>query len=90
MAHPLVVHVMRDKYDIYCGRWNPKVPINSIWANPFKDGTREENIQRYIDYLAERPDLLRQVHTLKGKVLACWCAPLDCHLDVLAMLANDV
>jgi hypothetical protein len=26
---------------------------------------------------------------LKGRVLGCWCAPLACHGDVLAQLAND-
>lgn len=90
MAHPLVVHVMRDSYDVYVGRWNPKIPheSRSIWHNPFREGTREENIQKFIDYLAEQPHLLEQLHELKGKRLACWCAPRDCHADILAELAN--
>lgn len=33
--------------------------------------------------LPERPDLER----LRGKRLACWCAPLPCHGDVIAEVA---
>jgi len=83
---------MKDPYDVYIGRWNPKVQINSIWKNPFvtgKDGTREEVIQKFCDYLATRPDLLEQLSSLKGKVLGCWCGrDKDCHGDILAQLAN--
>jgi len=88
--HPLVVHVMRSKYDIYCGRWNPKVPQHSIWYNPFSQGSREENIAKFKEYLLTSEYLMAQLPTLKGKVLACWCAPKDCHCDVLAELANKV
>ena len=89
MAHPLVVHAAYEEYDVYIGRWHPKIPIQSIWHNPFKDGTREENIQKFINYLAEKPELLAQIHTLKGKRLGCWCKPKMCHGNVLVALAND-
>lgn len=89
MSHPLVVHVMREPYDVYVGRWNPKVPHHSIWHNPFKDGSREQNIARFKEYLVSKPDLMVRLSELKGKKLACWCAPKDCHADVLAELAND-
>ena len=93
MAHPLVVHAAYEKYDVYIGRWNAKIPIRSIWQNPFKigpDGTREEVIQKFIEYLANQPDLLAQIPTLKGKILGCWCGKgKDCHGDVLATLANE-
>lgn len=26
---------------------------------------------------------------LKGKVLACWCKPLDCHGDILMAVADE-
>jgi hypothetical protein len=26
---------------------------------------------------------------LRGKILGCWCAPLPCHADILAEVAND-
>jgi hypothetical protein len=28
------------------------------------------------------------IDALRGKDLVCWCAPLDCHADVLLELAN--
>jgi hypothetical protein len=81
---------MRDpSYDVYIGRWNPKVPHKSIWHNPFKDGTREENIQNFREYLLKSPELMAKLPELKGKKLACWCAPKECHGDVLAELANQ-
>lgn len=61
------------------------------WGNPFKigkDGTREEVIEKYRAYIQTRPDLLAAIPSLKGKRLMCWCAPLACHGDILAELAN--
>jgi hypothetical protein len=79
-----VVHCKREPYDVYIGR-------GSKWGNPFKigvDGTREEVIAKYCDYIANRPDLLNSLHELRGKVIGCWCAPQACHGDVLAELAD--
>lgn len=79
-----VVHCKRDPYDIYIGR-------PSKWGNPFtigQDGTREEVIQKYIDWLENQPDLLNDIDELRGKTLGCWCSPNACHGDVLAELAN--
>ncbi len=63
----------------------------SKWGNPFKigpDGTRDEVIAKYRDYLLDRPDLIAQRNELRGKNLICFCAPLACHADVLLKLAN--
>lgn len=63
----------------------------SRWGNPFKigrDGTREEVVAKYEQYLLGRPDLLARLPDLRGKDLACWCHPLACHGDVLLRLAN--
>ena len=85
------VHVMRDEYDIYIGRASPRKGLKaSVWANPFKigrDGTRAEVIAKYRAYLQTRPDLLAHLAELRGKRLACWCAPEPCHGDVRAELA---
>lgn len=35
-----------------------------------------------------QPKLLNSLHELKGKTLACFCAPKACHGDVLLELAN--
>ena len=92
-------------YDIYIGREYKKRGYNleySEWHNPFeigKDGTRDQVIQKYEHYLLnERPDLVARLGELKGKELACWCAPkgraltkddpLCCHGQVLARLAK--
>jgi transcriptional regulator with XRE-family HTH domain len=82
-----------EPYDVYIGRANPRKGLKqSIWRNPFKegrDGTREEVIERFERHLLkERPDLLERLPELKGKVLACWCAPEPCHGDVLLRLAQ--
>lgn len=80
-----VVHCKVHPYDAYIGR-------GSIWGNPFvigKDGTREEVISKYEEWLHTQPQLLEQIHKLKGKVLGCWCSPRACHGDILARLANE-
>lgn len=82
-----VVHCRREPYDVYIGRAVPRLGLSqSKWANPFrigKDGTREECIAKYREYLLSRPDLLEDLEELRGKVLGCWCKPAPCHGDVL-------
>ena len=52
---------------------------DSIWSNPFKtgkDGTREEVLEKYRNYIiqkVERNEL--DLNQLRGKVLGCWCKP---------------
>lgn len=81
-----VVHCKREKYDVYIGRPSP-------WGNPFtigKDGTREEVIQKYKEWIQTQPLLMQEVLSLKGKVLGCWCSPRPCHGDVLIDLAEGL
>ncbi|GGS97887.1 adenylosuccinate lyase [Streptomyces chromofuscus] len=66
--------------------YNPFVPDT---ATRKRDGTRAEVIALYRAYLLERPDLLDLVPDLRGRTLACWCAPQPCHADVLAELAES-
>lgn len=69
---------------IYVGR-------PSKWGNPFRigyDGTRDEVISRYENYLGES-GLIDDIAELRGKDLVCWCAPKPCHADVLLRLANE-
>lgn len=56
---------------------------------------REDALRRFREalpkWLEERgPDgrPLRDLSELRGKDLACWCAPLPCHADILLELAN--
>ena len=80
----IVVNVKTEAYDVYIGR-------PSIWGNPFKlprDGSRDECIEKYRKWILHQPHLLSRVHELRGKRLGCFCAPLKCHGDVLAALAD--
>jgi hypothetical protein len=73
-----------EPHDIYIGRPSP-------WGNPYvigRDGNRDAVIAKYRGWLLRNPQLLAQLPTLRGKVLACYCAPLACHGDVLVELAN--
>ncbi|NLG01739.1 MAG: DUF4326 domain-containing protein [Lentisphaerae bacterium] len=79
-----VVHCKRERCDIYIGR-------PSEWGNPFeigKDGTRQQVINKYREWIKSQPALMAKIPTLKGKTLGCWCYPRPCHGDVLAELAD--
>lgn len=79
-----VVNISNERCDVYIGR-------GGIWGNPFKigrDGTRRDVIRKYRSWIATQPQLLAQLHTLHGKSLGCYCAPLPCHGDVLVELAS--
>lgn len=74
----------REHCDVYVGR-------PGIWGNPYvvgRDGTRDEVIAKYEEYLDRTPRLLRRLPELRGRNLTCWCAPLSCHADVLLRRAN--
>lgn len=78
----LVVHCKREPFDVYIGR-------PSKWGNPFvigRDGTRAQVIEHYRALMRGHEVEIRQ--ELRGKILGCYCAPLPCHGDVLAEIAN--
>jgi len=61
----------------------------TIFGNPYRIGThgnRDNVVTRYKRYFYNRikdPLFRKDVESLKGKVLACWCSPLSCHGDVI-------
>ncbi|WIY00180.1 DUF4326 domain-containing protein [Amycolatopsis mongoliensis] len=60
-------------------------------ASPFRpgpDGSREEVVTKYREYLLSRPDLLALLPGLRGKRLGCWCVPELCHAQVIAEIAD--
>ena len=64
------------------------------WGNPYRigrDGTREQVIARFRAELWRRIRAgemsLEELASLHGKTLACHCAPLPCHGEVLARAA---
>jgi Domain of unknown function (DUF4326) len=85
---------------VYIGhRWNFggwDLP-ESKWANPFTlprgrkaaPEERAEVIAQYERWLLAQADLMAALPGLRGKDLACWCAPKPCHGDVLLRLANS-
>ena len=78
-----VVHCKKSTFDIYIGRPSKR-------GNPFKNGAKEENIQNYETWIKSKPELLEQAKAeLRGKVLACWCAPKECHGHILSRIANE-
>jgi hypothetical protein len=89
-----IVNLKREPCDIYIGRANPRRRLRqSPYANPFKvgkDGTREEVIEKYREWLLAQPELVARAESeLKGKVLGCWCRPEACHGDVLAEIVDS-
>lgn len=92
VKYAVVVNSTKQKYDVYIGR-------PSKWGNPYthkrnaiakmRVGSRKIAIQKYREYILTRPDLLADLHELKGKVLGCWCKPGACHGDVLIQLMQE-
>jgi hypothetical protein len=63
------------------------------WGNPFvigRDGSREEVIEKYMDWFITQQHLIDALHELKGKNLVCWCAPCSCHGDFLLEISNEI
>lgn len=71
--------------------------VDGFFGNPYQigvDGDRQTVISRFQEYAAQRvtddPEYRSRVAALHGKRLFCWCAPQDCHADVLADLAASL
>ncbi len=71
------------------------IPVDrrTEWGNPFEmpyDGDRKTVVDHYANhYLPYKPSLLARLPELRGKALACWCAPELCHADVLKGRAEE-
>lgn len=81
----IVVNLRRTRdYDV-------RIDRQTVWGNPFvvgRDGDRADVIAKFREWATAQKWLMERVGELKGKRLACWCAPLPCHGDVLAELAE--
>ena len=81
-----------DESLIYIGRRNIRHGFKaSKWANPYVvgiHGTRREVLALYQDHLLGSPSLVAALPELAGKNLACWCAPDECHGNVLQEYAE--
>lgn len=79
------VNFYTDTYDVYIGR--PGKGMLGKFGNPFKDGTKEENIARFRELFYRRisidPSYKIQIEALRDKRLACFCPRgTPCHGDV--------
>ena len=73
---------------VYCGRPGP-------WGNPFamrnqSQAERDRVCDAFEQWFLAQPAMVaRAKQELKGKHLVCWCAPLRCHCETLARVANE-
>ena len=87
-----IVNLKREPHAVAYGA--VRIDRRTAWGNPFRigvHGDREQVIARY------RTDLWRRIRAgeislaalaaLNGRDLACHCAPLPCHGEVLARAA---
>ena len=85
-----LVYVGRQMSGVRAGGWDlPAHPLH----NPYtlsRYGTPEAAVAAYIRHFLDRPDLLDQAAVLRGKTLACWCAPELCHAHVIAWWADGL
>ena len=61
------------------------------WGNPYPLSryTRQEAVAAYRVWVSEKIASGKlDITELRGKDLVCWCAPADCHADILIELAN--
>lgn len=80
-----VVNLTEEHYDV-------RIDRKTKWGNPFTigvDGTRDEVIKKYAEWIKDQDYLIKSLPELKGKKLGCWCKPKRCHGDVLARMANQ-
>jgi len=94
---PRVVNIRNQQHAdaIYVGRAVPSRGLaDSPFGNPYKltraatPADRAEVIQKYRSWLLGQRELLRRLHELRGRTLACWCAPEPCHAHVLVELVD--
>ena len=104
-----VVHVLTGQpYDAYVGRANGRAGVRGhAFQNPYRIGAHGDRSQvlRKFEALMREHLLLdagnrRVLLELRGKTLACWCAPKDepltlddpivCHGQTLLKLAEEI
>lgn len=84
----VAVNIKRDAYDV-------RIDRKTRWGNPFpmkSESDRARVIAQYREWLwqqiKDKRITLEDLADLRGKRLACHCAPKACHGDVLAAAAE--
>lgn len=75
-----------NEFDMYMGRKGHG--YTGYFGNPFKEGTKEENIANFREYFYDKletdPVYKKKILNLKGLRLGCFCAlHVGCHVDVI-------
>lgn len=87
-----VVNLRREPFDVYIGRAGKG--HDGFFGNPFpvQNLGRKVALERFKEYFYKRlssdGEYRRRVLELKGKRLGCFCRPLLCHGDWLAVYAD--
>ena len=81
-----VVNIKSEECDVYIGRG--RGGSETKWGNPFKTGSRGQNIANYRGHLWKQIKsgavTINDLLELQGKRLGCFCKPKSCHGDVIA------
>ena len=87
------VYSLRGQYPAAAVRVDRSTP----WGNPFPMGgrsTRKSVLDQHKEWFDAKLKLSvvfqDQVAALAGKDLLCWCAPLACHADLIALRAAQL
>ncbi|MEV6651717.1 DUF4326 domain-containing protein [Streptomyces sp. NPDC051219] len=81
-----VVYVGRA---MHRGGWDLRASPLASPFRPGRDGSRQEVVERYREWLVGRPDLLALLPELRGHRLGCWRGPQACHAQVIAQMADS-
>lgn len=88
---PRVLNIRHEKISTSDAR----VDRMTKWGNPFAmrhESTQERDrvCDAYERWIKQRPQLIEEAkNELRGKNLACWCAPKRCHAETLLRIANE-
>ena len=59
-----------------------------------RDGDRKQVVEKYRKWFYKKiltdDEFRDRIQALKGKVIGCWCTPLECHGDVIIEYLNDL
>lgn len=90
---------MHSGKDEYLLRWSRssdrfiRIDRQSPFGNPYElpgDGDRDAVCDSFEIYFARKYSLHKQLSTLRGKVLGCWCYPERCHGEHLATQVKEM
>ena len=86
LMEPGNVYIGRETWHLSGSKWgNP----HKIDLNDSRKNSREKVIELFKIYILNNAELLESITELQGKKLGCWCAPKQCHGEILHQLAGN-